>query len=231
MKLKQLDSSSYPREKLIMSGAQNLSDCELLAILLQSGSKQRSILNLCNYMLAEYGTVTNIFKLHINELKEIDGIGDAKATKIVAFNELCQRINQKHEINRLRVTSASDVFEIFQDIKYEKQEKLICISIDNKGAIIAWNTVYIGTINEMIVHPREIYKHAFNNLAYAIILLHNHPSGDCTPSEADLETTKKIIEISTIMSIPLVDHIIIGDNQYYSMKEKCGIIFTIREKE
>lgn len=224
IKIKQLPEKERPRERLINKGKESLSEIELLAIILKTGTKDTSATQLASYLLKEIKDLKNLKNITLNELLKIKGIGKAKACQILSLVELSKRINSKREtIINTKITSAEVVFEYYKNIVNSNQEGFYCVYLDPAKTVISEKLLFIGTVNQSMVHPRDIFKEAYKVNATAFICVHNHPNGDVTPSKEDLKLTKRLIEISFLMGIKLVDHVIIGENKYYSFLESGQI--------
>ena len=219
--IKDIPKNDRPIERLI----NNLTNEELIAILLKTGNKGSSSKNLATILLNEVGGVKNLKNITIHKLKKIKGIGVVKAATIISCIELSKRMNKKIEtLNNLKLTSPDIVFEYFKDKLFDKkQEYFYTLYLDNNKKIISEKLHYIGTINHSLIHPREIYKEAYLCSASSIILIHNHPSGNITPSKEDISITNNLKEIGKLFGIEIVDHIIIGNYNYFSFIEN-GII-------
>ncbi len=223
-KFKELSNGSKPREKLALYGPEKLSDVEILAIILQSGSKKESVVSLSQRLLEQFGSIDQVLSANLVDLTKIYGIGQVKATNLVAIKELTKRMNNSHT-ELISIKEPKDVYNVTRDIHDCKQENLMVICLDNKGKMIAKKNLFVGTISEIVLHPREIFNFAIINQASSIIIAHNHPSGDCTPSQADIDSTKRMHDISKIVGIELIDHIIVSPHQFLSLREKYAIIF------
>lgn len=224
IKIKDLPQSERPRERLINNGAENLSDEEILAIVLKTGTKDISAKILASQILKEIGSIKNLKKMTYQELLKIKGIGPAKACLFLAIIELAKRINKKREnIIDIKITNPAIVYEYFQDLVNETQEFFYTLYLDSNKRILSKKLLFIGTVNQSMVHPRDIYKMAYQVNAVGIICVHNHPTGDVRPSKSDINTTIRLKEVSDLMGVELVDHIIIGKNKYYSFLENGGI--------
>lgn len=223
--IKDIPKNDRPIERLINNGEENLTNEELIAILLKTGNKGSSSKNLATILLNEVGGVKNLKNITIHKLKKIKGIGVVKAATIISCIELSKRMNKKIEtLNNLKLTSPDIVFEYFKDkLSDKKQEYFYTLHLDNNKKIISEKLHYIGTINHSLIHPREIYKEAYLCSASSIILIHNHPSGNITPSKEDISITNNLKEIGKLFGIEIVDHIIIGNYNYFSFIEN-GII-------
>ncbi|WP_162146780.1 RadC family protein [Acholeplasma granularum] len=208
-----------PREKLIKYGAKSLLNEELVAILLRTGTQNKPVIQLAKEVLELLENITDLKVLSVEDLMTIKGISNAKATSIIASVELIRRIDERKEPKKLIFKESKDIYYLLkEDMTYLNQEHLKIICVDVKGKLIKIETLYIGTNNYISVSIKELFKTAIKLSAYGIILVHNHPSGDATPSLADDELTSRVEEASEILNITLVDHIIIGKNQFYSYR-------------
>ena len=224
--LKDTPLFTRPRERLKKYGVEYLTNEELLSILLRTGTKNISVKDLSLYVLKQLDNISEINNASLNSLKAITGIGEAKAMSILAALELGKRIYLKNEtINKIIIKNGLSVYNLFRYLIYtEKQENLIVLLLDSKNNLIKSKTVFKGSLNISIAHPREIFKEAIINNANSIILVHNHPSGDPYPSINDKNITNQMIHSGTIIGIPVIDHIIIGNNKYYTFKENKVVI-------
>ena len=219
--VREMPMTERPRERLIVSGASSLSNEELLAILLRTGRKDLSVLELAKNVLYHLESLEDLKRITVLELLQINGIKIAKATTVVAAIELGKRLSNLQKIEKVSVKSAFDVYHLlYQDLTHLEQEHFICLYLNTKSELIKKETIYIGTINQTLIHPREIFKHAIKLSAAAIIFAHNHPSGDSTPSKADFQATTSLMGSSAIMGIDVIDHIVIGNHEYYSLKDQ-----------
>jgi DNA repair protein RadC len=217
MKLHDIDKESRPRERLLTFGIDSLSDAELLAIIFGMGTRGENVIDMSNRLISEFGLV-GLFDSSLKELQKIKGIGQAKAMQILAIHEIGKRRNISMKKKR-KITKAGDVFDLFYDkLKDEQKETFSIILMDVKNNIISCEEISTGILDASIVHPREIFKPAIKNSAARIILVHNHPSGDSSPSEEDIDITKKIIDAGEIIGIEVLDHVIIGED-YWSYVE------------
>jgi len=219
MKIKDLPESSQPRKRFLKHGVDALSDAELFAIILRTGTVGENIIEMSNKLISKFGLV-NLFDCSLKEIQEIKGIGQNKAMQILAIAKLGERYSQeKHSTSK--INCAKDVFKFFHaELKNKKKEKFIALYLDNKNKILKEETLSIGTIDEAIVHPREVFRRAIKEGASSMILVHNHPSGDPTPSEEDIEITKGLMEASEVLGVKLLDHIIVGRENYWSWRER-----------
>jgi DNA repair protein RadC len=213
--------SERPRERMLKEGTEVLSNQELLAIILRSGTKSESVLQLAHRLIRHFEGLRMLKDATINELKTIKGIGDAKAVEILASLELGRRISRLQLEERYTVRSPEDGARfVMDDMRFLSQEHFVCIYLNTKNQVMHRQTIFIGSLNASIVHPREVYKEALRRSAASIICFHNHPSGDPAPSHEDIEVTKRLVESGKILGIELLDHIIIGDQRFVSLKEK-----------
>jgi DNA repair protein RadC len=219
MKIKNVLKEERPRERLIKHGSEVLSSAELLAIILREGSKKENVVMLANRILAEYN-FDELSRLRVDDLKKIFGIGEAKACQIIACFELGRRANAFIPEKRKIINSAHDIYKLFFSMGRLKKENFKVIFLDSRKKIINDETIFVGSLNASVIHPREVFDLAIRNNAAAVILVHNHPSGDSSPSDEDLEITKQLISSGKILDIEVLDHVIIGNNNYYSLREK-----------
>ncbi|MCR3906904.1 MAG: DNA repair protein RadC [Tenericutes bacterium] len=219
--IKEMPKEERPRERLVAYGVGALSNEELLAILLRTGRKDLSVLELSKNVLYHLESLEDLKRISVFELLQVKGIKEAKATTIIAAIELGKRLSNLNREKKISIHSPYDVYMMLQhELSYLEQEHFICIYLNTKSEVIKKDTIFIGTINQTLIHPREIYKQAIKLSASAVLFVHNHPSGDSKPSNADIKATTSLMEASTIMGIDLIDHIIIGHNEYYSLKEQ-----------
>ena len=222
--IKNIPISDRPRERLIKYGVKNISNEDLLSIILKTGTKDKSVKDLSIMLLSKIHDISKLKDIELNYIMSIKGIGLVKAVELIAAIELGRRVYQTKEINNIQIKSSSDVYEYFNSLlKDKKQEYFYVLYLNNKKKVICNKLLYVGTINGSVAHPREIFKSAYLNSASFIICIHNHPSGDPTPSNEDIIFTKNLKEIGLLNNIPILDHIIIGNNVYYSFFED-GII-------
>lgn len=206
-----------PRERMILYGKESLSNEELLAILLRTGTKNTSVKTVAMNVLRELSSLSELESVGINKLSLVKGVGKIKAITIIAALELGKRIYLNSEPIKIKANSSDIIYNLFKSkFKYAHQEKLIAIFLNTKKEIIDSKVIFVGTVDASTTHPRDVFREALYLSATSIIMIHNHPSGDPTPSIQDIEFTKKIEETGKIMSIPLIDHIIFGNNTYSS---------------
>ncbi len=215
MKIKDLPESSKPRERFLKHGPEALSDAELFAIILRTGTQGENIIELSNKLISQFG-LKNLFDKSLKELQQIKGIGPNKAMQILAMAELGERYNQSKN-NIKKISSAEDVFKLFHGkLKNKKQEHFYMLMLNTKNHIIAEELISKGVLDSVLLEPREVFRPAIRNSSSKIIIIHNHPSGDPTPSEEDLEITKRLMDAGKVLNIGVLDHIIIGNGSYWN---------------
>jgi DNA repair protein RadC len=217
MKIKDISIENRPRERLEKHGSWALSDAEILAIILQKGTKNENVIDLSNRLISKYD-LSDLSRCSLNELQKIKGIGKAKACQIMALFEFNKRFMIPKNNNK-PIKCAKDVYEyIYPKLVNLDKEHFIVLHLDTKNRIIKEETVSIGTLNSSIIHPREVFKSAIKESANSVILVHNHPSGETEPSIEDKEITDKLFNAGELLSIKVLDHIIIGNEGFYSFK-------------
>lgn len=228
MKFKNLPDEEKPRERLYLYGAGVLSNEELVMILLKTGTRKFSVKELAFELLSQSGGVRNLKNMTYQKLIQIEGIGQVKAIEILALIELSKRIQEKVTLpDVLNCASPSNIIGYFHDLFMDKkQEEFYVLYLDNKKKYLDKKKLFVGSINYSIAHPREIFKNAYLISASFIICIHNHPSGDPTPSKEDINLTKNLNEIGNMHAIYLVDHLIIGKDCYFSFYENNCILNT-----
>jgi DNA repair protein RadC len=213
-----------PCERFLRIGAENMTDSELLAILLRTGTAGSSVLDLSRKILSmgKYPR-TGLLGLHdltVEELTAIPGIGEVKAVRLKAVAELAVRMHRAEAKSGICIHEASTIADYFMEqMRHHDTERGILVSLDSKGQILAESLLSVGNVNLSLISPRTVFLEALKCHAVNVILLHNHPSGDPTPSRADRDLTHRLYKLSKMMEIPLLDHIIIGDQKYYSFQE------------
>lgn len=213
-----------PRERLLLEGASSLSHTELLAIILRTGSKDESVLTLANRILHHFDGLRMLKDATIEEMTSIHGVGIAKASQLLAAFELGRRMVRVQYEHRYSIRSPEDCASyMMEEMRFLQQEHFVCLYLNTKNQVIHRQTIFIGSLNSSLVHPREVFKEAFRRSAASIICLHNHPSGSPEPSREDIEVTRRLVECGKIIGIDVLDHIIIGDHKFVSLKEKGHI--------
>lgn len=214
--LKEMPKSERPRERLITYGASALADVELIALLLRTGTKGHSVMDVARDITLYFNQLSDTNEATIVELKTIVGIGEAKAIELLAAVELGKRIGMRR-ISRKKLISSQDSYHYLRsNMQHLTQETLVCIFLNAKNEIICDKVMTIGTLDCTIFHPRDILKWALKFSAYAIIVAHNHPSGDPMPSEMDRKMTEIIAEACKTIGLVFIDHLVIGHRRYYS---------------
>ncbi|WFA09486.1 DNA repair protein RadC [Tissierella sp. Yu-01] len=220
--IKDLPISERPREKLYSQGVEALSNAELLAIIIRTGNKEDTAIDLARRILSldERG-ITYLSDVSFEELKGVKGIGISKACQILAAIEIGKRLNRIGPYDKIKVTSPAIIADVVMDeMRYLTKEHFRIAILDTKNQILSIENISVGTLNASIVHPRDVFKIAIKRNANSILLIHNHPSGDTTPSNEDINITNRLIDAGNLVGIKVLDHIIIGDNKYLSFKEK-----------
>ena len=212
-----------PYEKFLKHGAASLTDAELLAIIIRTGTKNASALTIAQKLLDRFEQNRQLNSLHhitIQELMEMEGIGEVKAVKIKCIAELSARMANQHAAQTLDFKTPSSIADYYMEqMRHEEVEKVLLLLLDTKLHLMEEYLLSKGTVNASLLSTREVFRHALRAGACKIVLLHNHPSGSCNPSKEDLSVTKKIMEAGNLMEIPLLDHLIVGDGCYLSLKE------------
>lgn len=228
MKIKLLPEEERPLEKAMKHGMSTLSNPELIALLIHTGTREGSAIRLAEEILAtcDHG-IRGLGRMTPQELMEIKGVGKSKACSVIAAVELGKRTANEKPRQTVTIKSADDAaYYMMEELRYEKKEHFRSIMLDAKGHIIAVENVSTGELSSTVVHPREAFTQAVRRSASAVVFIHNHPSGDPTPSEDDLVTTGRLVKAGRILGIRVLDHIVIGDGVYMSMKA-MGIMESI----
>lgn len=217
MIIKDLPTNEKPRERLLKSGAVNLSNEDLISIILRTGTKNQNVKILSNMVLTKIKAIDCLDSLSIGELTEIKGLGKVKAITLLAAIELGKRVANKDINNGILINNTDLVHKYFSHyIGTKEQEEMLVILLDHKKRLISYELMYKGTDNALLGSPKEIYNYAIREKASAIIIMHNHPSGIITPSKEDKEFTSSLITTGKIIGIPLLDHLITNGKEYYS---------------
>lgn len=223
-KIKDLPSEDRPREKLMKNGAHYLTEVELLAILIRNGTKEKSALDLAKDIIKQFSNLANLAKADAYTLAKIKGIGLVKAVSIVASLELGKRIMAAEGLALTSINSPIDIAKILSPLlRYENKEQFYVLLLNIKNKLIGLEKISEGTLNATIAEPREVFARAITRNAAALIIAHNHPSGDSSPSQEDRSTTTRMCTAGEILGIKVLDHIIVGNGNYYSFKEKSLI--------
>ena len=208
-----------PRERLVKHGAQALSDAELLAVILRTGNKAENVLTLSRRLMRTH-PLNKMRRAGVATLLSIKGIGPAKACQIVACFELARRVQSEQQQGKC-ITAAQDIVQLLgPQLSGLKQEHSVGVYLDARQRVLKLQTLFIGTLDMNVIHPREVFKTALLESAAGIIFVHNHPSGDPEPSEEDIAVTQQLRRVGEIMNIDLVDHVILGEQKYVSLRER-----------
>ncbi|MDI9440226.1 RadC family protein [Candidatus Darwinibacter acetoxidans] len=220
IRMKDVPMEERPRERLKRHGVERLANKELLAILLRTGNRRESALSLAEKLLARFGSLPNLAAASFEELTAVRGIGPAKAADILAAFELAKRLAESRMEFQGVVNCPADAAQlVLRELSLADKEHFVIIMLNTKNRVIAKKTVSIGHLQASLVHPREMFKEAIKRSSAALILVHNHPSGDLTPSKEDISTTERLREAGAVLGIDVLDHIIVGDNRYFSFRE------------
>jgi DNA repair protein RadC len=224
LRIMDLPASERPQEKMFKYGADTLTNSELLALILRSGTSKENIVNLCTRVLKECGGLNGLLSLSAEECMRLKGIKDAKAAQLMALAEISRRFKSYKAEDTYKICQPKDAAElVMESMRYLKQEVLKVVLLNTKNVVVGIKDVSMGSINSSIVHPREVFCDAVKRSCASIIVCHNHPSGDPTPSNEDISVTRRLKESGKLLGIELIDHLIIGDGIFVSLKEK-GIV-------
>ena len=220
MKIKALPRNERPVEKTVSKGVSALSNSELLAILLGSGTREKSAIGLAEDVISkDIEGISYLAESSVQELMSINGIGQSKAARIMSAVELGKRIATAPRTKRMGVESSENIARMFiEDMRYEKRELFKALLLNPRGEIISVETISVGELTSTLVHPREVFNQAVKKSAAGIVFVHNHPSGNPEPSGEDIKTTERLSACGKLLGIVVIDHIIIGDGQYCSMQ-------------
>lgn len=220
--IKDLPLSERPREKLISYGVEALSNAELLALIIKTGNVEETAVEVAQKILSRDNRgIAYLADVSLEELMEVKGIGEGKASQILAAIEIGKRLNRIGPQDKIKISSPMVLVNLLMDeMRYLCKEHFKIAILDTKNQILAIENISIGTLNASIVHPRDVFKIAIKRNANSLILIHNHPSGDPNPSNEDISITNRLVDAGNLIGIKVLDHIIIGDNKYISFKEK-----------
>ena len=222
--IKDIIKEERPRETLLKKRETYLSDSELLAILINNGTRDKSAITLAREIIETSDGIRNLSNITVEELSKIKGIGLAKACRIISALELGRRVSVASEMQKFKISSPQDIGNVYmEELRYKKKEIFRVVLLNTKNVIIGSKDISEGSLNASIVHPREVFLEAIKKSANKMILMHNHPSGDPTPSSEDINITKRLISAGQIVGIEILDHVIIGDGSFYSFKENGQI--------
>ena len=219
------EESLLPRERLGRLGAEQLSNQELLSILIRTGNKKENVFQIASKILSSVSSLTELRHMTLSELQGISGIGQVKAIELQAMIELGSRISKAENFEGERILSSQKLAKkMQQELSHKKQEHLVALYLNTQNQIIHQQTIFIGSLTRSLAEPREILPYAIKHMATSIILVHNHPSGATRPSRDDDQVTEKIKEACEMMGFVLLDHLIVGGDSYYSYREETDLI-------
>lgn len=220
LRIRDVPESERPRERMIREGAERLSNAELVAILLRTGTSSESALRLAERVLAQTGGLRELADVTLNELMNIRGIGPAKAVQLFVGIKLGRRISRTLPPERKAIRSPKDAADwVMEEMRHLKQEHFVCLFLNTKNYVLEKERIFVGTLNSSVVHPREVFRQAIRRSDASVICFHNHPSGDPSPSVEDIQVTERLFRVGRIVGIELIDHIVIGDGVFFSMRE------------
>ncbi|MGH2604466.1 MAG: RadC family protein [Dehalococcoidia bacterium] len=226
LRVKELPADERPRERLKLRGASSLSDSDLIAILLNTGTVGLSVTDLAQRLIVEQGGLRGLMRLEVSELARIRGVGDAKAVRVKAALELGRRLAAQIPDVRPQIASPDDIVTLVQiEMAALDQEQLRVVLLDTKNRVLAIRTVYQGSVNAAQIRVAEVFRDAIRHNAVAIVAIHNHPSGDPTPSAADVTVTAELAQAGALLDIELLDHLVIGDGRWVSLR-RLGLGFA-----
>ena len=219
--IKDLPPDERPRERLVKYGAEALSNAELLAIIMRVGTREYSAIGLAEHMLAKFSGLKGIATAGVEELGTIKGLGTAKAAQIKAMVELGKRLAASVGHTRPTIRSPQDAVDLLMpELRDEPQEHFKGLFLNNKHEVLRIRTITIGSLTASIITPRELFREAISTNSAAVIIAHNHPSGDPAPSQEDIDVTKRICQAGEMIGIDVLDHLVIGDGRWVSLKER-----------
>ena len=220
-KISEIPTDERPRERLIQYGADALATSELLAILLRTGTNRYSAVGLGEHLLAHFQGMRGVSRASIEEMSRVHGVGAAKAAQIKAAIEFGRRLVAVSPDERPKIASPRDVYNLLgPSLREEKREHFVAILLDTKNGVLRTKTVSVGDLSSSVVHPREVFAEAIRHSAASLIVAHNHPSGDPAPSPDDISVTRRLQEAGELLGIEVLDHVVLGDNRFISLKEK-----------
>ncbi len=220
IRIQDIPEQERPRERLIRNGPESLSNAELLGIILRTGSRKENVISLCNQIFSQYN-LKQLSLANVSRLMQVHGVGEAKAAQVAAVFELARRLETFVEEPKRKICSPKDVYALmYPKMREQKKEKFVTLCLDTKNQVLKEDVISVGSLNASIVHPREVFKAALMESSASVIMIHNHPSGDPSPSKEDIMVTEKLIEGGKLLGIDVLDHIIIGDGRYVSLKDE-----------
>ena len=218
--IREIPMKERPRERFMRYGKEALSNQELIAIILRTGTTKKSVLALAHEVMRAHASVRKISQTSVMELSEIPGLGEAKAIQLLSALELGKRLFEESFGNEPMLTDPEKVYTMMRPrLESSTQEEFHALYLNTKGRLITAKKLFVGSLSSAIVHPRELFKYAVSVSAANVILVHNHPSGDPTPSSSDDKMTHMMVKNGTMMDIPILDHIVIGHGEYFSYRQ------------
>jgi DNA repair protein RadC len=218
--IREIPQDERPRERMMQQGPSALSHAELLAILLGTGTRNESAIRLAERIIQECGGLRRFAESNWDELTQVRGVGPAKALQLQASIELGRRLARSRLPDMARISRPQDAADLLmEEMRHLREEQFVCLFLNTKNQVVGRQTLSIGSLNASIVHPREVYRAAIRRSSASILCAHNHPSGDPTPSPEDVALTRRLAEAGTLIGIELLDHLVIGDNRFISLKE------------
>ena len=228
--LKKLPLTERPRERLEQRGASALSTVELIAIILGSGSQGESVLSLAQRVLSKWGSLSAIATAPLQDLSSLKGMGRAKSLQLKAALTLAARLSSEKLDDKPLLNTPESIFCFVQPFyAHSQKEQLSIICLDTKMRATHFKIISVGTLNQTLIHPREVFAPAIHTAAASLLLIHNHPSGDPTPSAEDLKQTTRLLDIGRVMGLPLNDHLIITNSCFYSIRQHHPKLFKIAD--
>lgn len=228
MKIREIPLALRPREKAIKEGLSSLSDRELLALFIRQGTRKLSVLNIADEVLRLCGSISGLVNTDMEKLMEIPGISHVKSLEIMALAEVSRRMVKPFHGDLIEIDQPHTLVSWLNlEIGYEKQEYFVAVYLNKQNRLMQYSNLFKGTVDRSIVHPREIFKEAVKLSASRIILVHNHPSGGLMPSQSDLDTTEVLVEAGAMMGVYILDHLIVAEGSYISIREKMPHLFVI----
>ncbi|MDW7651248.1 MAG: DNA repair protein RadC [Bacillota bacterium] len=219
--IKDLPPSERPRERLMASGRASLSDADLIAILLRTGTSEETAVQLAERILVELGGLQALPRSSADEMLRIKGLGPAKAVTLLAAAELAGRLHSSRRTESVTISSPGDAAGLMmEEMRHYLREHFCVVLLDTKNKVLGVEEISVGSLNTSLVHPREVFRPAIHKACASVILIHNHPSGDPTPSREDLDVTRRLYEAGQLVGIEVLDHVVIGDNRFISFREK-----------
>lgn len=214
--LRDLPQEERPRERLVRLGSEALSTQELIALILGRGVPGEPVMMTAQKLLSHFGSIDSLLMSSLEDLQQIKGIGIAKASQIVACLEISRRLSNGVSQKSMKCTSPEEVYKLLNNkVGHYKKEHFVLMSLNTRNNVLGIDSISIGTLNASLVHPREMFEIAFRRHASAVIIAHNHPSGDPDPSDEDIRVTKKLMDAGKLLGVQVLDHIIVGDNNRY----------------